>query len=90
MPRAVFEDPNGNNRESSRFVENAGFLRLKNIEVGYTVPKTFLNKIGTLSGIRVAVSAINLATFTQWKGLDPENDFYPPAKQILFRLSASF
>lgn len=90
MPRAVFEDPNGNNRESSRFVENAGFLRLKNIEIGYTVPKTFLSKIGTLSGIRVAVSAINLATFTQWKGLDPENDLYPPAKQILFRLSASF
>lgn len=90
MPRAVFEDPNGNNRESSRFVENAGFLRLKTIELGYSVPKAFLRKLGTLEGFRVSVSAINLATFTRWTGLDPENDVYPPAKQILFRLSASF
>ncbi|MBX3256165.1 MAG: TonB-dependent receptor [Chitinophagaceae bacterium] len=90
IPRAVFEDPNVNNRESSRFVENAGFLRLKNIELGYTVPKTMLRKLGTLEGLRVSVSAINLATFTKWTGLDPENDVYPPAKQVLFRLSASF
>ena len=90
MPRAVYGDPNLNNRFSSRFVEDAGYLRLKNLQLGYTFPKEQLRKSGFIEGIRLYVSGINLFTVTQWTGLDPENDVYPPAKQYLFGINASF
>lgn len=90
MPRAVFGDPNLNNRISSRFVENAGFLRLKNLQVGYNLPKTALTRLGFMSGLRVYASAINLLTFTQWTGWDPEVDGIPPTRQFIFGLNAQF
>ncbi len=72
MPRAVIDDPGKNNRFSDRFIENAGFLRLKNLQVGYSLPKPFLTRLGFLDNFRVYVSATNLLTFTKWTGLDPE------------------
>jgi TonB-dependent starch-binding outer membrane protein SusC len=90
MPRAVYNDPNQNTRRSSRFVEDAGFMRLKSIELGYRLPADLLGRTGVISGLRVYISGINLATFTNWTGIDPENDLYPPAKQVLFGLNASF
>jgi TonB-dependent starch-binding outer membrane protein SusC len=74
MPRATASDPNSNNRFSDRWVENAAFMRLKNVQLGYTIPA---GKAGSatknfLSGARVYVSVQNLATFTKYKGLDPE------------------
>lgn len=90
MPRAVFEDPNENNRRSDRFVENAGFVRLKSMELGFSLPAGWLVKSGTLQGLRVAIGGLNLLTATKWSGLDPENDLYPPAKQLFVRLNASF
>ena len=90
MPRAVYGDPNGNTRTSDRFVENAGFLRLQNIQLGYSLPKPMLRKSGFIEGLRLYVSTVNLLTLTNWSGIDPENDFNPPAKQFLFGLNASF
>jgi TonB-linked SusC/RagA family outer membrane protein len=90
MPRAVFGDPNQNNRISSRFVENAGFLRLKNLQVGYNLPKNILSKVGFMSGLRLYFSAVNLLTFTKWTGWDPEVDDVPPTRQFLFGLNARF
>lgn len=90
IPRAVFTDPNQNNRVSSRFVENAGFLRLKNIQLGYNLPKSLLRKIGLIQNLGFYISATNLFTITNYKGLDPENDLYPPAKQIIFGFTAAF
>jgi TonB-dependent starch-binding outer membrane protein SusC len=74
MPRATANDENNNNRFSDRWVENAKFLRLKNVSVGYTLPaaKTASASKNFLSGARVYVSVQNLATFTKYKGLDPE------------------
>ncbi|MEP7317753.1 MAG: SusC/RagA family TonB-linked outer membrane protein, partial [Panacibacter sp.] len=90
IPRAVYGDPNGNGRTSSRFVEDAGFLRLQNIQLGYSLPKTMLHKTGFIDGVRIYISSVNLFTLTQWTGIDPENDFNPPARQFLFGLNASF
>jgi TonB-linked SusC/RagA family outer membrane protein len=90
MPRAVFGDPNQNNRVSSRFVENAGFLRLKNLQLGYNLPKNLVTRLGFMNGLRVYVSAINLLTFTQWSGWDPEVDGIPPTRQFIFGLNAQF
>ena len=67
---------------TERFVEDASFLRLKLITLGYTLPKSLSSKIGTKS-IKFYVSAENLITWTKYTGYDPEvstyeqNNLYP-------------
>lgn len=90
MPRAVRNDPNGNNRFSSRFVENAGFLRLKNVQLGYTLPASLLDKTGAIEHVRIFLSGTNLLTITDWTGNDPENDIFPPLRQTMIGISATF
>lgn len=74
IPRAVNGDPNNNNRYSDRWVEDASYLRLKNIQVGYNLPAETLNSVtrNILSGARIYIGIQNLATFTSYKGYDPE------------------
>jgi TonB-linked SusC/RagA family outer membrane protein len=72
MPRAVAGDPYNNNRFSSRWVENASFLRLKNIQIGYSLPQNFLTKTHVFNSARIYVGATNLFTITNYTGLDPE------------------
>lgn len=45
MPRAVLGDPNGNNRASTRFLHKGDYLRLKTIQLGYTLPKEVSSKL---------------------------------------------
>lgn len=90
MPRAIYNDPNGNNRYSSRFVEDAGFMRLKNVQIGYSLPSSILETFRVVSNFRIYATATNLFTVTQWTGLDPENDEIPPTRVIQLGLSASF
>ncbi|MBC3787512.1 SusC/RagA family TonB-linked outer membrane protein [Spirosoma utsteinense] len=59
------------NLRPSRFMEDGSYLRLKNISVGYTLPKALLDKVH-LSNVRVFVSGQNVLTFTKYTGLDPE------------------
>jgi TonB-linked SusC/RagA family outer membrane protein len=56
---------------SSYYVEDASFLRLKNIMVGYTFPKNILRK-ATIQNLRIYLQAENTLTFTKYSGLDPE------------------
>lgn len=91
MPRAVYNDPAGNSRFSDRFVENAGFLRLQNLQIGYTIPRSLLNKTaGAIQALRVYVTGVNLFTITDYSGVDPENDLYPTTRQYVFGVKASF
>jgi TonB-linked SusC/RagA family outer membrane protein len=90
MPRAVRSDPNDNNRFSSRFIEDAGFLRLKNVQLGYTIPSTLLEKTGAIEHVRIFFSGTNLFTITDWTGTDPENDIFPPLRQTMIGISATF
>lgn len=71
MPRAVWADPNGNNRISDRWVENGSYLRLKNITLAYNFPAKWMEAIHFNSG-RIIFSCENVATITGYKGLDPE------------------
>lgn len=71
MPRAVLGDDNGNARESTRFLENGAYLRLKVVQLGYTFPVSLLKDI-KVSRLRIYLSGQNLLTFTKYKGLDPE------------------
>lgn len=61
---------NDNNAISTRYIEDASFARLKNVTLGYTFPKKFLN--GMFSKVRVYVQSQNLLTITNYSGLDPE------------------
>lgn len=59
------------NLRPSRFVEDGSFLRLKNLSIGYTLPSSWIKKLG-MSAARVYVSGQNLLTFTNYSGMDPE------------------
>jgi TonB-linked SusC/RagA family outer membrane protein len=74
MPRADVDDPNQNNRYSDRWIESGAYLRIKNIQIGYNIPASLLTKIskGAVSTSRIYVGMQNLATFTKYKGYDPE------------------
>ena len=57
----------------SHLLENASFLRLKNLQVGYRLPKRWLDWTGgVLSGVRITYTGRNLLTFTKYDGIDPE------------------
>lgn len=73
-PRLAAGDPNGNNRISDRFVEEADYLRIQNIQFGYTLPQEELQSWtkGFISNMRFYLTAQNLATFTNYSGFDPE------------------
>lgn len=71
IPRAVFGDPNQNNRISDRFVENGSYLRLKTISLSYNFPKEWL-KVLTIENARLTLSCENVATITSYSGFDPE------------------
>ena len=91
MPRAVRSDPAQNGRFSTRFVESAAFLRLKNVQIGYTLPKTLTRKLGGMENCRVYFSATNLLTFTKWSGLDPESfGTIPPTQSTQLGINIGF
>jgi TonB-linked SusC/RagA family outer membrane protein len=90
IPRAVYNNPSNPTRFSDRFVESAAYFRLRNLQLGYSLPSNLLNQSGFISKLRFYVGAINLFTVTNWTGLDPEVDDIPPTRQFLFGINASF
>ncbi|MFD2101332.1 SusC/RagA family TonB-linked outer membrane protein [Flagellimonas iocasae] len=90
VPRVAFED-NGSSRISSIFVEDASYIRLKNIELGYT-----LKDISGINALRLYISGQNLWTSTDYTGLDPETTdlidkgTYPSSASVLLGLNAKF
>lgn len=72
FPRASWSASINNNIVySDRFLENGSYTRLKNIQLGYTFPKTLLQNYA-INSLRLYASATNLLTFTKYQGLDPE------------------
>lgn len=71
IPRAVYNDPNNNARESERFLESGDFVRLRQAQLGYTLPKALLMK-ANIEKLRFYVSGDNLFTITGYEGIDPE------------------
>lgn len=80
----------------SRLIEDASFLRLKNLTVGYSLPKSLLEKTKFFTETRLYVTGRNLLTFTNYTGPDPEVDSNlslganPNTKQLTFGISLSF
>lgn len=80
----------------SRLLEDASFLRLKNLMVSYSLPASLLKKTVVIRGLRVYAQAQNLFTLTNFSGLDPEgtNNLYaaqyPMSRQFTFGLDLMF
>jgi hypothetical protein len=71
-PRNIASDPNGNfSRPSTYFIEDGSYLKLRNVQLGFRVPSSLLQRV-KLSSLRVYVNANNLLTLTKYSGLDPE------------------
>jgi TonB-dependent starch-binding outer membrane protein SusC len=99
VPQARLYAGNGTGA-STRFLQKADFIRLRNLTFGYSLPKTTLNSMG-MSNVRVYVSGVNLLTFTDYDGYDPEarrddtgigEEFYsaPPARTIALGVNLNF
>jgi TonB-linked SusC/RagA family outer membrane protein len=71
IPRAVLSDPNGNSRESDRFLENGDFIRLRQLQFGYTIPEKLLAG-AKIDKLRFYIGAENLFTISDYQGIDPE------------------
>lgn len=71
LPRVTIQDTNGNSEISDIYVENGSFLKLKNITLGYTLPKYISSKLG-MQKLRFYITAQNLFTITKYSGYDPE------------------
>lgn len=71
IPRLSLNDRNNNIRPSSYFVSDGSFLRLRNMQIGYSLPEALASKY-SLSNLRVYLQVQNLFTITSYKGLDPE------------------
>ena len=98
-PRYIISDPNDNARVSDRYVENGSFIKIKNLQLGYTLPKSMSE--GVFTSVRFYVAAINLLTLTKYSGYDPEISggilssgvdigTYPPARTISFGIDLKF
>jgi TonB-linked SusC/RagA family outer membrane protein len=100
-PRISHSDPNQNNRISDRFVEDGSFMRIKNVQLGYTLPDSVMQRL-SIGKCRVYVAASNLFTFTNYSGLDPEigsrgtleigidRGFYPSARTFMAGVNVNF
>jgi len=70
-PRASWDASGNNNLFSSRYLYNGSYTRLKNMQIGFNVPKEFATRYG-FSAFRIYVAATNLLTWTKYPGADPE------------------
>ena len=101
-PRVTVSDPNFNARVSDRFVEDGSYFRIKNVQIGYSIPNSLINQL-KIDKIRFYLSAQNLWTITNYSGLDPEigatngaldigidRGFYPQSRTFLGGVNITF
>jgi len=92
MPRLYLSNPK-NNQQSDYFLHDAGYLRIKTLQLGYTIPSRLVQTAG-IDKLRAYINLENFFTFTSYPGMDPENDgsyyngavTYPLMKTISFGL----
>ena len=100
QPGDVAEFPDPNNYQFTQFdsglIENASFMRLKELLLGYTFPKSLLDPTHFIKGVKIYVVGRNLFTVTKYTGPDPEVDSnlglgtYPNTKQYSVGVDVTF
>ncbi|MBD9166029.1 MAG: TonB-dependent receptor [Parabacteroides johnsonii] len=90
-PRLATTTNKVNTQNSDFYLQNKAFLKVRNIQLGYTLPKAWMDKI-QIERIRIYGSLENFFTFTSYKGLDPEVSGlgYPTMKQATIGLNVTF
>lgn len=99
VDRGIVSNVRGN---TDRWIENGSFFRLRNLEIGYNLPSSVLERV-SMTNARIYVSGQNLLTFTKYSGLDPDvvganlnlepgvdNGNYPASRIISIGLSVGF
>ena len=101
-PRITTNNDNNNWRVSSFMVEDGSYLRLQNLQVGYTLPMSLMGKLQYVKSARVYFSAQNLFTITGYSGLDPDLGSasalnlgydavrYPSSRTFMFGVNLTF
>ncbi|HSC52061.1 MAG TPA: TonB-dependent receptor [Phnomibacter sp.] len=99
LPRLISTDPNGNiTNMSDYYLEDGDYLRLKLLQIGYTLPAKWFTKVG-VTRFRAYVTGENLLTLTNYTGYDPEvgggvfgidKGQYPQARSVIFGLQVQF
>ena len=78
LPRAALNNPGRNSRTSDWFVEDAGYFRLTNWQIGYDFNRLFGNNSIKIQRMRLYIGGNNAFTITKWKGVDPDSDMVTP------------
>ena len=100
FPRIVYSSTLNSLVETDRWLEDGSFVRLKNLSIGYNIPKSLISRV-SINQCRLSLSGQNLLTFTKYSGLDPEfsgslyergmdSAGYPNVKAITFGLNITF
>lgn len=92
-PRLTLSGSSRNYMTSSFWVQNASYLKMRNLQIGYTIPKNILSHLG-VSNLRLYCSIDNLFTISKFKGLDSEmvttQTMYPLTRNYSFGINLSF
>lgn len=97
VPRFIYGNSSQSNALSSRFLENGSFMRLRNVNLTYALPKNVISKL-RLEGASVFVNGDNLLVLTKYEGNDPEQGLsgvtsttlVPNVRTVTFGLNISF
>ena len=92
-PRLSYGGNNNNQQTSTFWMRNGKYIRLKNLDIGYTLPKSIVNKIH-FNNIRIYIAGTNLITWSSFKTWDPESanprgEDYPLSKSISMGISVN-
>lgn len=96
VPVYVKNNTSGSTQQSSRFLEDGDYIRLKNVTLSYALPQNILTR-ANISNVRFYVSAENIWTWTNYKGFDPEvglsgvtSNAIPGTKDVVFGININF
>ena len=84
------------NSSDARMIQDASFMRLKNITLSYSLPKEVIKQLNFFEGVRLYATARNIFTLTKYEGADPEynnaisSGGYPPSRQFTLGVDVNF
>lgn len=88
-PRLTMSNTSNDTQYNSFWLRKADFLKIQNIQIGYTVPKAILEKVN-IQYLRLYLSGQNLGTISGYDGFDPEGGWYPLSRTFAFGLNLQF
>lgn len=88
-PRLTLTNTSNDSQYNSYWLRNADYLKIQNIQIGYTIPRSILDKVN-IQYVRFYLSGQNIATITGYDGFDPEGSWYPLPRTFAFGFNLKF